>query len=258
MKSSQDWIKLTISLNSILETHHKNIIILGGFTLSVAGWWLWQIILSRMYGYVFDIYLVRDNFLLHYGQQLSWWAICLLELAALVVLDLVTLSIRRVYFPTDQDLMQRIEKDAKSKKAMKDHAARMENGDVDAMEMQDVPAAKPNPDPYYEDQDRSGYYPQQPYSNHNNNNNNNTHTAAAPPPRPTRLEEVSTGGHMPGRDYSPAEYSQGPESPAFDRPVSVRDFPVAERPVPGRNDSEAWTGTASYYYSRVDPHRSNR
>lgn len=194
---------------SILETHHKNIIILGGFLLSIAGWWIWQCIISRMYDNVLDIYLVRDNFLVHFGPQLSWWAICLLELGALVILDLVVQSIRRVYFPTDQDLMQRIEKDAKSKKAMQDHAARLENGE--GMEMHDVaPTEQPQ---------------------------------RVPPPRPARPDE---------------DYPHGPDSPTYDRPVSVRDFPVTERPVAGRADSDAWTGTASYYYGQVDPHRSPR
>lgn len=156
-----------------------------------------------------DIYLVRDNFLNHFGRQLSWWAICLLELGALVVLDLVVQSIRRVYFPTDQDLMQRIEKDAKSQKAMHDHASRLENGD--ALEMHDVAPKEQVPQ------------------------------------RPVRPDE------------DPAlRYSHGPDSPTYDRPVSVRDFPVTERPVAGRADSDAWTGTASYYYNRVDPHRSPR
>lgn len=221
-------------INSVLETHHKNIIIWGGFALSVAGWFLWQIILSRMYPAEYDIYLVRSNFLENFGPQLSWWAICLLPLATLVILELVVQSIRRVYFPTDQDLMQRMEKDVRSKRTMKDHAARLENGEGEGMEMHDVPAAKS------ESYGQKQQQPQQPgyYQ----------HTAAPAPPRPT---------HPPtGDEYAtPAEYPHGPDSPAFDRPVSVRDFPVAERPVPGRSDSEAWTGTASYYYSRADPDR---
>lgn len=202
-------------MTSILETHHKNIIIWGGFLLSVAGWWLWQLILSRMYEPVLDKYMVWSNFIEHFGPQLSWWAICFLELGALVILDLVVQSIRRVYFPTDQDLMQRIERDAKSKKAMKDHSSRLENGE--AMEMDDVVPAQQPP-----------------------------HCGPAPR-RPARPDEDPS-----------ARYSHGPDSPTYDRPVSVQDFPVTERPAVGRADSNAWTGTASYYYDSVDPHRSPR
>lgn len=220
-------VRWTNETPSILETHHKNIIILGGFSLSIAGWWLWQVILSRMYPAEMDIYLVYDNFLLHFGRSLGWWAICLLELGTLVILDLVVQSIRRVYFPTDQDLMQRIERDAKSRKAMQDHSAgRLENGE--GLEMDDVVPASAQPP-------LSAARPP-----------HHLHPGAAPrrPPRP---------------DVDPsARYSNGPDSPTYDRPVSVRDFPVSERPVVGRSGSDAWTGTASYYYDRVDPHRSPR
>ncbi|KAG9252170.1 uncharacterized protein F5Z01DRAFT_676059 [Emericellopsis atlantica] len=100
----------------ILECHYKTIIIFGGFALSVAGWFLWMIIISQTYEAVAGIYVVKDGFLHNFGPTLAWWTIILLELAALVVIDLAVQSIRRVYFPNDQDLMQRVEKDARKKK----------------------------------------------------------------------------------------------------------------------------------------------
>lgn len=91
---------------------------------------MWLCILSQMYAPDMAIYLVRDGFIHNFGPTLAWWVIILLELAALIVLDLAAQSIRRVYFPNDVDLMQRIEKDA-AKKALK--------GEKDAdVEMQDV------------------------------------------------------------------------------------------------------------------------
>lgn len=90
-----------------------------------------MLILSQMYSAEMAIYLVRDGFVHNFGPTLSWWVMILLELAALLVLDLSVQSIRRVYFPNDVDLMQRIEKDA-AKKALKEG-----KGDAD-VEMQDV------------------------------------------------------------------------------------------------------------------------
>lgn len=96
----------------------------------MAGWFLWMLILSQMYDPIMAIYLVRDGFVHNFGPTLAWWVIILLELAALLVLDLAVQSVRRVYFPNDVDLMQRIEKNA-AKKALK--------GKKDAdVEMQDV------------------------------------------------------------------------------------------------------------------------
>lgn len=94
-----------------------------------------MLILSQMYPANMAIYLVKDGFIHNFGPTLAWWVIILLELAALIVVDLAVQSIRRVYFPNDVDLMQRIEKDA-AKKALK--------GEKDAdVEMQEVEALEP-------------------------------------------------------------------------------------------------------------------
>lgn len=81
--------------------------------------------------------MVRRAFIDNFGRQLSWWTTLLVALATLVVLDLVVQGIRRVYWPTDQDLMQRIEKDAGAREALREHAALTEGRDED-IEMQDL------------------------------------------------------------------------------------------------------------------------
>jgi phospholipid-translocating ATPase len=84
-------------------------------------------ILSQTYNPAIGIYSVRDAFIHNFGPTLSWWVIILLELAALLVLDLAVQSVRRVYFPTDVDLMQRIEKDVAKERRRK--AASGEKGE---------------------------------------------------------------------------------------------------------------------------------
>jgi phospholipid-translocating ATPase len=131
-------------MRRILETHSKSIIIFAGFAVSVAGWFLWNIILSRMYAHEFAIYFVRDNFLHNFGGVLSWWVTIALALFSLIVMELCVQAIRRVYWPTDQDLMQRIEKDAVANKIVRDRAAAAERGEAEELELQDVTAATSN------------------------------------------------------------------------------------------------------------------
>lgn len=75
-------------------------------------------------------YIVRDAFLQNFGGKLSWWAMIFIQLGALMAAELVVQSIRRVYFPTDEDLMQRIEKDSDVKSIFKDNAQADERGNV--------------------------------------------------------------------------------------------------------------------------------
>lgn len=87
-----------------------------------------------MYKPAVGIYIVRDTFIHNFGPTLAWWTVILMELATLVVIDLAVQSIRRVYFPTDVDLMQRIEKDAA--KATKNKSATAEKGQIDGVELE--------------------------------------------------------------------------------------------------------------------------
>jgi hypothetical protein len=57
------------------------------------------------------IYLIRSSFFENFGRTLSWWTIVLLALSALTVVELTLGALRRVYFPNDLDIAQRLEKD---------------------------------------------------------------------------------------------------------------------------------------------------
>jgi phospholipid-translocating ATPase len=89
----------------------------------------------------FGPYIVRDAFLDNFGRTLQWWTIVLLELITLIVIELVVQAVRRVYFPSDQDLMQRIEKDGNVDKVFGD-GKDAEEGDAEAEERV-VPEAAP-------------------------------------------------------------------------------------------------------------------
>lgn len=135
--------KCTNNRASILETHTKTVIIIGGALLSVIGWFFWNLALSRIYEQEIGIFIVRDAIFDNFGRSLMWWTIILLELAALCVLELLVQAVRRVYWPTDEDLMQRVEKDAGAYRALQERArdadAGMgEGGDGEGFEMQDL------------------------------------------------------------------------------------------------------------------------
>ncbi|KAF7563169.1 hypothetical protein G7046_g978 [Stylonectria norvegica] len=122
----------------ILELHSKTIITFIGFFISVAGWFVWMIALSGIKSRTVGPYIVRDAFLDNFGKQLRWWTTVLVELVALIVAELVVQSIRRVYWPTDTDLMQRIEQDSDVKSLFKDNNAQAaENGDMAVEEEED-------------------------------------------------------------------------------------------------------------------------
>jgi phospholipid-translocating ATPase len=84
------------------------------------------------------IYIVRDGFTQNFGRQLLWWATVLVGLAALVVAELVVQALRRVYWPNDQDLMQRIEKDALAQGKLRDRAQAAERGEAEGIELRDL------------------------------------------------------------------------------------------------------------------------
>ncbi|KAM0340876.1 hypothetical protein ACHAPU_010292 [Fusarium lateritium] len=124
----------------ILEVHTKTVVTFGGCLISVAGWFLWMLALSGVKPTSFGPYIVRDAFIDNFGRTLQWWTLVLLELIVLIVIDLVVQAVRRVYFPSDQDLMQRIEKDGNVERVFGD--GKDEEGDVEAEErvISNVPA----------------------------------------------------------------------------------------------------------------------
>jgi hypothetical protein len=106
----------------MLEVHNKNIFIFLGAFLSILGWFLWNILLSVLYPTSDGTYLVKDSFLKKFGRDLIWWATVLVTLMAVVTLELVVNAMRRVYWPHDQDFMQRIERDQGVSSIFREHA----------------------------------------------------------------------------------------------------------------------------------------
>ncbi|UKZ46133.1 hypothetical protein TrVGV298_000331 [Trichoderma virens] len=126
----------------LLEFHSKTLIPLLGLAVEITGWFLWNLILSTIYQRTVGPIIVRDEFIHNFGPRLSWWTSLVLGLVTPIIMELVVQAVRRVYWPTDQDLMQRIEKDANSKEILKKYAADgggdLEAGDTQGIELEEM------------------------------------------------------------------------------------------------------------------------
>ncbi|KAK4145970.1 uncharacterized protein C8A04DRAFT_10160 [Dichotomopilus funicola] len=79
----------------ILDTHYKTNIVLGAFTITVAGWWLWQVFLAGAYSPEIWPYAVKNAFFTSFGPDAAWWASLFAALGALVSLELAYKAVRR-------------------------------------------------------------------------------------------------------------------------------------------------------------------
>jgi phospholipid-translocating ATPase len=102
-----------LTMNRILEMHNKTWLSGLGWFLSVGGWFLWTIFLSAVYkpGKTYPLYPIKDGFLEFFGHDLLWWMVLALTLAAVVLLEIGTSSIRKAFWPTDTDIFQELQKD---------------------------------------------------------------------------------------------------------------------------------------------------
>ncbi|OAA67788.1 ATPase, P-type, phospholipid-translocating, flippase [Akanthomyces lecanii RCEF 1005] len=95
----------------ILELHTKTVITFAGYIITTGGWFIWLLILNKVISPTMNVYLVYGTFTRNFGAHLEWWTTLLLAFIGPIMLELVVQSVRRVYWPTDTDLMQRMEKD---------------------------------------------------------------------------------------------------------------------------------------------------
>ncbi|KAB5531286.1 hypothetical protein GE09DRAFT_1292068 [Coniochaeta sp. 2T2.1] len=107
----------------VLELHNQTVITLVGLLISVGGWFVWNLFLSAIYSPKPGPYAVRDAFTHNFGRSPVWWLTGLMALVAVIVFELLVASVRRAYWPRDQDLMQALEKDKGIMQVMREHAA---------------------------------------------------------------------------------------------------------------------------------------
>lgn len=108
-----------------LEVHNKTYLSLIVIIISVGGWFLWNIILSQRYKLSSGkgVYDVPNNFLHHVGDNLLFWVVLLLSVAAVLLFELTVSTLRALFFPTDVDIFQEYEQDLEIRKRFEEAAA---------------------------------------------------------------------------------------------------------------------------------------
>lgn len=109
----------------VLEVHNKTYLSLAVFIISVGGWFLWNMILSKQYDTKSGdgIYHVRSNFLFHSGHDLAFWVVLLITVVAVLIFEISVSSLRANLFPADVDIFQEYEKDLDIRKRFEEAAA---------------------------------------------------------------------------------------------------------------------------------------
>ncbi|KAB8239449.1 aminophospholipid-translocating P4-type ATPase DNF3 [Aspergillus alliaceus] len=108
-----------------LEVHNKTYLSLAVFIISVGGWFVWDMILSRQYNISAGdgIYHVPGNFIFQSGHDLAFWAVLLLTVVAVIIFEITVSAVRAILFPTDVDIFQEYEQDLEIRKRFEEAAA---------------------------------------------------------------------------------------------------------------------------------------
>ncbi|KAK3358928.1 hypothetical protein B0T25DRAFT_588001 [Lasiosphaeria hispida] len=113
----------------VLETHNRTVVIFIGFLLSLAAWFVWNLVLGSLYTRTPGPYMVRGAFLHGFGKSALWWLVSVIVLSSLIVFELAVTAVRKSVWPTDQDVMQEVEHMDGVMDVLKDHAAAAEKGE---------------------------------------------------------------------------------------------------------------------------------
>jgi phospholipid-translocating ATPase len=92
-----------------------------GWILSVAGWTLWNVVLSAIYSTSQSVsYAVRSGFIRHFGGSGHWWLVIILVISAVLVFELALASLKKIFWPSDVDIWQVLEKDKAIRQRLED------------------------------------------------------------------------------------------------------------------------------------------
>ncbi|BFZ54053.1 drs2 neo1 protein [Savitreella phatthalungensis] len=104
------------------EIHSWSILNFAFFTITVCGWFLWLVLLNSFYGYQ-PIYFVKGALFHHYGKNVGWWSALLFTIIFTALIDIITQSIRIIFFPTQHDIFRELQADVAGKARLEEEAA---------------------------------------------------------------------------------------------------------------------------------------
>jgi len=104
--------------------HYKTLISVLGWFLSVTGWTLWNVVLSAVYSNQNStVYAVRSGFLKHFGGSGIWWLVIIVIIDSVLVFEIALLAIKKIWWPSDVDVWQVLEKDKVIKRRLAEAVA---------------------------------------------------------------------------------------------------------------------------------------
>lgn len=99
----------------VLEKHNKTVLTVVAYSLSVGGWFVWQLFLSGAAvsnKKFWHLYPMKGDFIKGFGKNALWWLVLILTISALTVFELGVQSVRKAYWPSETDLFQELQNDA--------------------------------------------------------------------------------------------------------------------------------------------------
>ena len=85
---------------------HLTWIPIASLVTTIAGWWAWNAFLSAISSGTPGPYYIRDAFTYHFGSDLLWWAVLIITVAMVMVMELTIEVLRKRFWPTEVDLWQ--------------------------------------------------------------------------------------------------------------------------------------------------------
>ncbi|TVY81302.1 putative phospholipid-transporting ATPase DNF3 [Lachnellula suecica] len=81
----------------ILDYRYKTWIPLTSFVITIAGWWVWNLLLSGIYSNTQNTYAVSHGFIEHFGTDPFWWLTLVVVSGVLVAFELTVNTLKIVY-----------------------------------------------------------------------------------------------------------------------------------------------------------------
>lgn len=101
-----------MSYNSVIELHSKTWVTFAAFAITIAGWFVWLLILNVAYALKEQLaYNVRWGFISDFGPMLEWWLTAWSAITAFLIFDCLVSYARKIVYPSDTDVFQELEKD---------------------------------------------------------------------------------------------------------------------------------------------------
>lgn len=130
----------------VIEKHNKTYLTALAWTITVGGWFVWQLFLSGApvsAKKMRFLYPMKDDFIKGFGRDGLWWLVLFLMIASLILFELGVKSVRKAFWPTDTDLFQELQKDPIIRARFEEVVRRDNAGEgLDGLEMRREAAQK--------------------------------------------------------------------------------------------------------------------